>query len=95
VVATRVGRPVQQTENYRSFVIDFEAAGAIPADLVPEVWSSAGEVFAPRGHVVPQTGVYRVGFELDPERQDIVELRVVLTSGGKPWGETWLYRWSR
>ena len=62
---------------------------------MPEVWSSAGEVFAPRGQVVAQTGVYRVAFELDPGREDIVELRTVLYSNGKPWGETWLYRWSR
>jgi glucans biosynthesis protein len=52
-------------------------------------------VFAPRGQVVPQTGVYRVAFELAPGREDIIEMRVVLYSNGKPWGETWLYRWSR
>ena len=62
---------------------------------MPEVSSSAGEVFAPRGHVVAQTGDYRVSFELDPGREDIIELRTVLYSSGKPWGETWLYQWSR
>ncbi len=48
---------------------------------MPEVWSSAGEVFAPRGQVVAQTGVYRVAFELDPGREDIIEMRVVLYVG--------------
>ena len=52
-------------------------------------------MFAPRGNVVPQTGAYRVEFELDPRREDIIELRTVLYSDGKPWAETWLYRWSR
>jgi glucans biosynthesis protein len=94
VVATRVGQALSN-DGQRSFVVDFKGAGDIPDNLVPEVWSSAGEVFAPRGQVVAQSGVYRVAFELDPEREDIVELRVVLYDDGKQWGETWLYRWSR
>ena len=94
VVATRVGASLN-TEGQRSFVIDFQGAGDVPDNLVPEVWSSSGEVFAPRGQIVEQTGAYRVAFELDPGREDIVELRTVLYSDGKPWGETWLYRWSR
>lgn len=94
VVATRVGQALQ-TETQRSFVIDFKGVGPAPDDLTLDVWSSAGEVFAPRGHVVPQSGVYRVHFELDPQRESIVELRVTPRSNGEPWGETWLYRWSR
>jgi glucans biosynthesis protein len=92
VVATRVGRSLHD-EGQRSFVIDFESAGPAPDDLVPEISSSAGEIFAPRGHVVP--GAYRVSFELDPDGEGVVELRVELRSGSRPWGETWLYRWSR
>jgi glucans biosynthesis protein len=94
VTATRAGQALNAA-GHRSFVIDFQGAGDVPDNIVPEVWSSAGEVFAPRGHVVAQTGEYRVSFELDPAREDIIELRVVLHSNGKPWGETWLYRWSR
>jgi len=94
VVSTRVGQSLN-AEAQRSFVVDFKGIGDIPDNLVPEVWSSAGEVFAPRGTVVPQSGVYRVAFELDPNREDIIEMRVALSSDGKPWGETWLYRWSR
>jgi glucans biosynthesis protein len=94
VTATRVGQSLNGN-GHRSFVIDFKGAGDVPDNLVPEVWSSTGEVFAPRGHVVAQTGGYRVAFELDPGREDIIELRTVLYSNGKPWGETWLYRWSR
>jgi glucans biosynthesis protein len=92
--ATRVGQRLNP-DNHRSFVIDFKGAGDVPDNIVPEVWSSAGEVFAPRGQVVAQTGAYRVAFELDPEREDIIEMRVLLHSNGKPWSETWLYRWSR
>ena len=94
VVATRVGQSLN-SEGHRSFVIDFKGAGDIPDDVVPEVWSRPGEVFAPRGQVVAQTGVYRVAFELDPKRESVVEMGVVLRSQGKPWSETWLYQWSR
>jgi glucans biosynthesis protein len=94
VVATRVGQAVN-AEAHRSFIIDYRGVGDIPDDLVPEVWSSAGEVFAPRGQVVAQAGVYRVAFELDPNNERVVEMGVVLRSQGKPWGEMWLYQWSR
>jgi glucans biosynthesis protein len=94
VVATRVGQS-SNAEGQRTFVIDFKGVGDIPDNLVPEVWSSAGEVFAPRGQAVPQAGVYRVTFDLDPQRENLIELRTVLHSGGKPWGETWLYQWTR
>jgi glucans biosynthesis protein len=94
VVATRVGQSLN-SEGHRSFVIDFKGAGDVPDDVVPEVWSRPGEVFAPRGQVVAQTGAYRVAFELDPKRENVVEMGVVLRSQGKPWSETWLYQWSR
>jgi glucans biosynthesis protein len=94
VVSTRAGQSLN-AEGQRLFVIDFAGVGEIPASLVPEVWSSAGRVFAPRGQLIASTGVYRVAFELAPEREDVIELRAVLHSNGRPWSETWLYRWSR
>jgi periplasmic glucans biosynthesis protein len=94
VVATRVGQSLNAAAR-RAFVVDFKGAGDIPDGIVPEVWSSAGEVFAPRGQVVAQNGTYRVAFELEPGREEEIEMRVVLYSGGKPWGETWLYQWTR
>jgi len=94
VVSTRIGRALDN-EGRRSFVIDFEGADPAPEDLVLEVSGSAGEIFAARGHVVADTGAYRASFELDPNREDIVELRAQLHSGSRPWSETWLYRWSR
>ncbi len=94
VVSTRVGQS-SSAEGQRSFVIDFKSNGDIPSNLVPEVWSSAGEVYMPRGQAVPQAGVYRLMFELDPQRENLVELRTMLYADGKPWGETWLYQWTR
>jgi glucans biosynthesis protein len=94
VVATRVGQSLN-SDGQRSFVIDFKGVGELPDDLELEVSSSAGEVFSPRGHAVPQAGVYRAIFELDPQREGIVELRAEVHSGDQPWSETWLYRWTR
>ena len=93
VVATRSGASLQN-QDQRSFVIDYRG-GPVPADLKPEVWSSAGVVLNARAHTIQGTDIYRASFELDPGREDIIELRLVLTSNGKPWGETWLYRWSQ
>jgi glucans biosynthesis protein len=93
VVATRSGQALQN-EDQRSFVVDFRGRGPVPPDLKAEVWSSGGTVLNSRGHVLPQSDIYRVSFELDPGRLDLIELRLVLTSNGKPWAETWLYRWT-
>lgn len=92
-VATRSGKAL--TGEQRSFVIDFSSAGAVPEGLEIRLTSSAGRILEPRGQVVTPENVYRVAFELDPERADVAELRLVLMSNGKPWSETWLYRWSR
>jgi glucans biosynthesis protein len=94
VVATRVGQALQD-ESQRSFVIDYRGNGPIPDDLELRVWSSAGEVLAPRAHAVPESGVYRVSFEFAPGRVALSELRVEVVANGEPWGETWLYRWTR
>ena len=94
VVATRTGQAIQSADQ-RSFVVDFKGAMPPPDNLTVEVASSAGEVRNPRGEIVQQNGVYRVAFEVDPRREDIIELRLVVKSQGSPWAETWLYRWSR
>jgi glucans biosynthesis protein len=94
VVATRIGRALQD-EKQRSFVIDFQGAGSTPPELELRVSSSAGEIVAPRGQAVAQSGVYRVSFEFAPGRASLAELRAEVRYKGRPWGETWLYRWTR
>src|SRR4029079_7014656 len=83
------------TGEQREFVVDFLGAFAPPNDVEINVSSSAGKVLSPRGAVVTDTGAYRVTFELAPERNDVVELRLQLVSKNQPWSETWLYRLSR
>jgi glucans biosynthesis protein len=94
VVATRIGQALQ-SETQRSFVVDFQPAEPVPQDLKLRVSTSAGKVLSPRIQFVPQSGVYRVSFELDPGRASLAELRAEVLSNGRPWGETWLYRWTR
>ena len=43
----------------------------------------------------PEVGGLRLSFELDPEGNDQVELRIDLRSGDRPVAETWVYRWSQ
>lgn len=92
VEATRTGKSLNAER--RDFVIDFRSAGPPPDDLKIEATTSNGAIINPRGRVVLPEGTYRVAFELEP-KADLEELRVVLTSGGEPWSETWLYRWVR
>jgi glucans biosynthesis protein len=92
VAGTRAGKALAADQ--RAFVVDYQSAMPIPDDIKIEVTSSAGTIHDPRGQkVTPE--LFRVAFELAPERADVVELRMVLTSKDKPWSETWLYRWSR
>lgn len=76
------------------FVIDFEN---IPAALLEgaeaEVSTSAGQVQNVILKNNPETGKTRLSFDLDPQNADVAELRVLITRGGKPVTETWLYRW--
>jgi len=94
VVSTRAGA-ASGSGDQRQFVVDFLGAFAPPNDVEINVSSSAGKVLSPRGAIVTDTGAYRVTFELAPERNDVVELRLQLVSKNQPWSETWLYRWSR
>ena len=43
----------------------------------------------------PEVGGLRLSFDLDPEGNDQVELRIDLRSGDRPIAETWVYRWSQ
>jgi glucans biosynthesis protein len=94
VVATRSGGSLSSAQQ-RTFVIDFVGREPPPDDLeITAMSPSGGEILDPRGSLVTETGAYRVSFELAPKRTE-EELRVLLTSKGQPWSETWLYRWSR
>jgi glucans biosynthesis protein len=93
VVATRTGKAINAER--RDFMIAFRGAGPVPEGLKLDVTTSNGSIINPSGRVVSPDNIYRVGFELQPERADVAELRVVLLLNDKPWSETWLYQWNR
>jgi glucans biosynthesis protein len=94
VADTRSG--AGQDKNARLFVIDFvgDKLKALPKEttLKAEVGSSKGKL----QHVVtqpnPETGGWRVSFELLPDGEKLVEMHVHLLAD-QPLAESWLYRW--
>ncbi|WP_407925876.1 glucan biosynthesis protein [Falsiroseomonas selenitidurans] len=95
VVGTRQGAAGR---NGRLFVLDFAGgrAGAVPEGTLPALDLSAGA--GTLRHAVvqpnPETGGWRVHFELLPGSARLSELRAQLTHEGRPVSETWLYRWT-
>jgi len=97
VVDTREGavpKSNRASETERQFVVDFEGAH-IPEDLQVRFTTSAGRITDVRGETLETTGMYRTHLKFDPQDAKVAELRMTLTSNGKQWGETWLYRWTR
>jgi glucans biosynthesis protein len=68
----------------------------LPADAKPRLEASADKgkllnsVLMPN----PETGGWRITFELAPEGAKAVELRAQLKLGDMPLTETWSYRWT-
>jgi glucans biosynthesis protein len=93
VAATRIGQ--SRDRDHRLIVVDFDQVGALPRDVQAVVTASAGVVANVIGTAFPATRQYRASFELEPQNKDFIELRLVLIANGKPWSETWLYRWTK
>nr|WP_240655272.1 glucan biosynthesis protein G [Rhodovarius crocodyli] len=82
----------------RLFVLDVQGgrAASVPDAELPqlEVSASQGEIRNPVVQPNPETGGWRVHFELAPGSARLSELRAVLKTGEQPLSETWLYRWT-
>jgi glucans biosynthesis protein len=78
------------------FVIDYEQIPEALLDGVEaEISTSAGKILNPIIKPNPETGNVRLSFELEAQNIEVAELRALLTKGGKPITETWLYRWRK
>jgi glucans biosynthesis protein len=96
IIDTRSGTAGK--DKNRLFVL--EAVGdklkQLPADAKPELEANADQgkllnsVLAPN----PETGGWRISFELAPEGAKVVELRARIKLGDAPLTETWIYRWT-
>jgi glucans biosynthesis protein len=84
--------------NARLFVLDATGGrqGEVPEGTLPtlDLSASAGEIRNPVVQRNPQTGGWRVHFQLVPGSARLVELRAALKLGERPISETWLYRWT-
>jgi glucans biosynthesis protein len=63
-------------------------------ELKADVTVSPGSILSVRTFVSPARKTFRVQFDIDVTGQTASELRLVLESAGKPFSETWLYRWT-
>jgi glucans biosynthesis protein len=96
VVATRCG--VAWDQKNRQFIIDFGSggpkgrrAGALPTI---DVGASKGKIENPVVEPNPETGGWRLSFQLDQGNEKLVEMHARLMDGATPISETWLYRWT-
>ena len=82
----------------RRFVIDFAGDGqpvVKPSAVQLSAQANPGSLHDAEISENPEVGGLRLRFDLDPEGNDQVELRIDLRSGERPIAETWVYRWSQ
>ncbi len=82
----------------REFIIDLLGGrlAALPPDSKPKLDVSAdhGAISNAVAQPNPETGGWRIAFELDTAGAPVIELRAVLSDDRGPLSETWLYRWT-
>ncbi len=78
-------------DTIREFVIDY-SADRYPENLSVNASTSNGNIVGTIIKFLPETGNMRVVVKFKPN-DDMAELRVYLSNGDIPWGETWLFKW--
>jgi len=92
IAETRSGKTPDRRRQL--FVIDYESAEeALVGGVEASISTSAGTIHNPIIKRNAETGKTRLTFELSADGAAVSELRALLTKGGKPVSETWLYRW--
>lgn len=96
VVATRIG--MGEKPDTRVFVLDFlgdSVKGLAPdAKLRVELGSSAGKADNVFSIANPETGGWRISFDMTPGGEKLVEMHCFLANDQGPLTETWIYRWT-
>ena len=98
-VSTRIGRgEIAGPSALRLFVIDYIATGPTPAPDAPAPTATVSSGGGKIDHVTisrnPANGGWRLTFRLDPEDQELIELRATLDFPDDRVAETWVYRWT-
>jgi glucans biosynthesis protein len=93
--ATRSGRAAGSN---RRFVVDFRGEIFKDAErskaLAATATVSPGKILEQTLTVLPDRGMARLSFVLDPDGQVLAELRAQILENNVPVSETWLYRWT-
>jgi periplasmic glucans biosynthesis protein len=98
-LATRIGAAGTDMldSDRRKFVVDFvgENLSKLPPEtpVMATVTTSSGELSPPIAQHNPETGGWRLFFELTPERGRTAELRGFLYEGNDVLSETWSFEW--
>ena len=94
VVKTRIGTG---PDNTRLFVIDIveEMLKDVPDnEMRGDVWADKGKITNVVTQPNPESGGWRLSFQLAPEDTPAVELRAQLMRGDTALSEVWTYRWT-
>jgi glucans biosynthesis protein len=96
IIDTRSG--ASGKDKNRLFVLEAvgEKLTQLPIDAKPELEASVdqGKLLNPVLASNPETGGWRISFELAPGGAKAVELRGRIKLGDEPLTETWIYRWT-
>lgn len=100
-IATRLGvagnHGEARDQRRRRVVVDFAGGDLMMLDrsapVRAVVSASAGKVAVPEARYVPEIGGWRAAFDLRPEGQASIDLRMFLEHRGGALSETWTYRW--
>ena len=85
-------------EGVRLFVLDVtgeKLKGVKPDAVRGVVTSNFGKVSNVVTQPNPESGGWRISFNLAPEKAPVVELRAQLMQNDEPLSEVWVYRWTR
>lgn len=93
---TRMGSSWRKDRRLAVLDLEGEVLRKLSADapLTPDIWSSRGKVENAVAQHNPETGGWRISFDLPTERDPAIELRARLMGEQGPLSETWLYRWT-
>jgi glucans biosynthesis protein len=86
--------PPKYDPNLRLYVIEFDG-GPASGEFKAEVTASAGTISKLVVYPNEIKNTTRLSFAHDATGLDMAELRAMLSRGGVPAGETWLFRWTR
>lgn len=96
--ATRTLSGAGGQEGWRRFSVDFSnpgaEVGAPAAEFTANISASVGAVHNVVVMDNPEIGGIRVAFEVEPQGNEAVDLRLDLLRNGAPAGEVWVFRWT-